>query len=116
MIRKPLPECHGGIGDLDWIEVLNTNDLPNRALKFIHDDRLPPGASVGNHQHESDEEYYYILTGEGQMILDGQTYEVGAGDITAVFPGGSHALKNTGKTDMRFLVICVEATNPEKGI
>ncbi len=114
MIRKPLPKCHNGSGDLDWAEVLNSNDLPCRGLKFIHDDILPPRASVGVHSHETDEEYYYILSGEGQMILDGQTYEVMTGDITAVFPGGSHALKNTGKSEMRFLVICVEAPNPEK--
>ena len=114
MIRKPLPNCHAGSGELDWTEVLNSNDMPGRNLKFIHDDVLPPGASVGVHSHDTDEEYYYILSGEGQMILDGQAFEVAAGDITAVFPGGNHALKNTGNGELRFLVICVEAPRTEE--
>ncbi len=110
MQRKPLPNCHGGKGTVDWTEVLNEADLPGRTLKFIHDDILPPGASVGAHHHD-DEEYYYILSGEGEMALNGQTHKVTAGDITAVFPGGSHALINTGASDLRFIVIC---THPPK--
>ena len=39
------------------------------------------------------------------MILDGEAHAVSAGDITAVFPGGSHALINNGPCDLRVLVI-----------
>ncbi len=53
-----------------------------------------------------DEEYYYIVSGQGVMTLDDEEFEVRAGDITAVFPGGRHALRNTGTTDLRFIVIC----------
>ncbi len=107
MARRPLPQCHGGVGALDWTEVFNADASPHRrVLKFIHDDILPPGSSVGEHTHAGDEEYYYILEGEGEMTLDGVVHKVTAGDLTAVFPGGSHALKNTGSTDMRILVIC----------
>jgi oxalate decarboxylase/phosphoglucose isomerase-like protein (cupin superfamily) len=108
MPRRPLPNCHDGIGSLDWTEVLNTEDLPGRAMKFFHDDIIPPGASIGIHVHADDEEYYYFLSGEGLMTLDGRTFPVAAGDITAVFPGGSHGLENTGTTDMRIIVVCVE--------
>lgn len=109
MARKPLPRCHGGAGELDWTEVLAPADLPGRTLKFVHDDILPPGASVGLHPHAGDEEYYYILSGAGEMEMDGQKHPVAAGDIAAVFPGGSHALANTGADPMRILVFCVQA-------
>lgn len=108
MVRGPLPQCHGGLGALDWTEVLAPGDLPGRTLKFIHDDVLPPGASVGAHPHPDDEEYYYVLSGEGEMILDGKPHPVGAGDVAAVFPGGRHALRNVGQAPLRFLVICVQ--------
>lgn len=109
MVHGPLPQCHGGRGTLDWTEVVNPADLPGRKLKFIHDDILPPGASVGPHPHADDEEYYYILSGTGDMLLDGQSHPVSAGDLAAVFPGGSHALSNTGPGPLRFLVVCVQA-------
>ncbi len=40
--------------------------------------------------------------------LDDKQVDVRAGDCTSVFPGGRHALKNTGDTDLRFIVICIK--------
>jgi glyoxylate utilization-related uncharacterized protein len=105
MLREPLENCHDGIGALDWIVVLDHNDLKGRGLNFIHDDILPPGVSIGHHKHTGDEEYYYILSGKGVMTLDGERFEVTAGDITAVYPGGMHGLENTGAEDLRIIVI-----------
>lgn len=107
MQREPLPNCHTGTGVLDWTNVLDPKDLPGKHLKFIHDDILPPGASVGVHRHEHDEEYYYIISGAGLMTLDDQQFTVKAGDITAVYPGGCHGLANTGTENLRIIVISV---------
>ncbi|MFC1714642.1 cupin domain-containing protein [Candidatus Poribacteria bacterium] len=105
MIRQPLPECHGGRGALDWISVLDGADTRGKHINFIHDDILPPGASIGIHTHEHDEEYYYIVSGGGTMTLDGEQFEVSSGDITAVYPGGSHGLENDTNEDLRIIVI-----------
>ena len=105
--QVPLPECHGGEGAVDWTDVLSGPSVEGRRLNFLHDDILKPGVTIGVHKHESDEEYYYILSGNGIMTLDGEKYQVGPGDIAAVFPGGSHSLTNNSKSDMRIIVICV---------
>ena len=105
MKRNLLPNCHGGKGNIDWTEVLVGNDSKSGKIRFIHDDILPPGTSVGVHKHESDEEYYYVLSGKGVMTLDGEQYEVRAGDVTAVFPNGTHGLENRSADDLRVLVI-----------
>lgn len=107
MPRAPLPKCHGGEGTLDWMRVLDGDFTEGRRLNFIHDDVLPPGASVGVHEHRDDEEYYYILSGHGVMILDGQRHAVGPGDIAAVYPGGEHGLHNNSEDDLRVIVISV---------
>jgi len=107
MKRGHLTNCHGGLGNLDLTVVFDREELMGRHLNFIHDDVLAPGVSVGVHQHEGDEEYYYFLSGRGVMILDGKRYEVSAGDITAVYPGGSHGLENNAAENLRFLVISV---------
>ena len=107
MPRQPLENCHGGKGALDWTVVLDEDDLKQRGVDFVHDDILQPGVSIGNHLHEADEEYYYILSGKGMMTLDQQRIEVTAGDITAVYPGGVHGLENTGNEDLHILVFSV---------
>ena len=105
MRREPLEKCHGGIGALDWIVVLDGDDLKDKGLNFVHDDILPPGVSIGNHRHNGDEEYYYIVSGKGIMTLDEERIEVTTGDITAVYPGGMHGLENNGSEDLRIIVI-----------
>jgi mannose-6-phosphate isomerase-like protein (cupin superfamily) len=105
MRHQPLENCHDGKGALDWVEVLDHNDLNQKGLNFVHDDILPPGVSIGNHKHTGDEEYYYIVSGNGIMTLDQQRFEVSSGDITAVYPGGTHGLENTGSEDLRIIVI-----------
>ena len=107
MLRQPLENCHDGKGALDWIVVLDGDDLKERGLNFVHDDILPPGASIGDHRHTGDEEYYYIVSGKGIMTLDQDRIEVAGGDITAVYPGGVHGLENTGNEDLRIIVISV---------
>ena len=39
------------------------------------------------------------------MTLNGERSTIEAGAITAIYPGGSHALVNDGDEDLRVLVI-----------
>jgi mannose-6-phosphate isomerase-like protein (cupin superfamily) len=107
MKRGPLDRCHGGEGALDFTVVLGGDDTKGRRLRFVHDDILKPGVSIGVHKHEHDEEYYLVLAGRGVMTLDGVAHEVGPGDITGVYPGGTHGLLNTGAEDLRVIVFAV---------
>ena len=107
MPRAPLPQCHGGEGTLDWIRILDGEDTVCGHLGFMHDDILPSGTSMGVHRHERDEEYHFLVSGEGVMILDDERFDVQAGDITAVYPGGSHGLENNSGRDLRILVVSV---------
>jgi len=111
MARKPLHECHGGKGALDWTLIVGRDELHGRHLNFVHDDVLEPGVSIGRHLHHTDEEYYLVVEGHGTMTLDDRRIPVGPGDMTGVFPGGSHSLENTGTTNLRVLVISVRASN-----
>ena len=107
MPSKPLDRCHDGKGAIDWIGVLDGASPGGERLRFIHDDVLPSGTSIGLHRHTNDQEYYYIVSGRGMMTLDGREYEVTAGDVAAVFPGGSHGLENHSDGDLRVIVISV---------
>ncbi len=111
--NEQLENCHDGSGTLEFKCILDKKDLPEGSLlKYLHDDVLPPNTSIGNHAHYNCEEYYYILSGSGTMILDGQEYAVTAGDCTGIFPGGSHGLVNTGKEELRILVFGIDRNPP----
>lgn len=107
MVRTTAVESHGGKGVLDWTKVIASDETKDKHLRFFFDLVLPPGVSIGIHKHENDEEYYYIISGAGIITLDGEQLEVGPGDVTAAFTGGTHGLANDSERDLRVLVIGV---------
>ncbi|AOY95173.1 cupin [Cupriavidus sp. USMAA2-4] len=66
---------------------------------------VPPGKeSFVYHAHHLEEEWIYILSGRGVAEIDGEVFEVGAGDFMA-FPatGVAHHLVNAGDQDLVYL-------------
>jgi mannose-6-phosphate isomerase-like protein (cupin superfamily) len=66
---------------------------------------LDPGASIGEHRHEGDEEVYCILSGSGEYLEEGEWIAVRPGHITVALRGGTHALRNTGKEPLELLAV-----------
>ncbi|MFC3815144.1 cupin domain-containing protein [Lysobacter sp. GCM10012299] len=64
---------------------------------------LHPGATIGEHRNDKDE-IYYVLSGRGELLLDGQRREVGPGDAILTRDGSTHALAQRGKEDLVIIV------------
>ena len=64
---------------------------------------LHPGATIGEHRNDKDE-IYYVLSGRGELLLDGKRREVGAGDAILTRNGSTHALAQRGKDDLVIIV------------
>jgi len=106
MPRRGLDRCHDGEGTLDFTEVYSArrSGMPT-SVRFVHDDVLPPGVSIGRHRHGESEEFYYVVSGSGLMQLDDEEFQVSAGDVTVVYPGGSHGLVNNTNEPLRIIVV-----------
>ena len=69
---------------------------------------LPPGSkSWPYHYHEGNAEAIYVLAGEGQVRLDGDHHEIGAGTYVYLPPGeeGGHRVVNDGGEPLRYLAV-----------
>lgn len=72
----------------------------------VHLNIVAPGdETTESHVHEFVDEFVYVLSGSATVFLDDAAHEVGAGDFIA-FPsrGPAHWMKNTGTTDLVYLV------------
>lgn len=79
------------------------------AIKEIGWMTLLPGASIGMHKHEANEDAYIIVSGVGAFVdTQGKETPVKAGDITIARKGESHALKNTGTEPLVFLDVIAQ--------
>ncbi|MDB5116133.1 MAG: cupin protein [Mucilaginibacter sp.] len=64
---------------------------------------LHPGSSIGYHLQEQ-QEIYYILSGKGELQMNGKTIPVSTGDALLTLPGSSHGLKPAGNEDLAVLI------------
>lgn len=79
---------------------------PRFAYNFLDLVKVPVAASIGKHTHATDnQEMYIIISGTGEMIVDGKQYEVTTGDVIVNPIGGTHQLINTGSEEMHLVVI-----------
>jgi len=83
---------------LKWMIDENFGSIHHRML-FIE---YQPGVSIGLHDHTF-EEAYFLLSGEVQGVLDGQTYLAKPGDVLWTGVGCVHSFANIGTEPVRWL-------------
>lgn len=57
---------------------------------------IEPGASIGNHTHEAEDEIYLVLAGSGRILENGEWTPIKTGDAILTGKGGTHGVENTG--------------------
>ena len=70
---------------------------------------VAPGNETRLHYHATSEELYFIQAGRGTMRLDGEEFEVAAGDTVLIPPGAHHSIRNSGSAALTFLCCCSPA-------
>lgn len=100
------PGTHGGGGQTVGYSFFRK--APGLRLVF-RKRALKPGSAIGYHLQKEDE-IYYVLSGRGQMTIDGQSFEVTPGTAVLTRPGSSHGLKQTGAEDLVILINYESAT------
>ncbi len=100
--------AHGGEG-LIGFDRLVTGEA-GQPLHFVDLAVVPYGSSIGVHTHGPDEEeYYFVIEGTATMTLNGESVEVGPGDLVRNPPGGTHSLVNDRSDTVRLLVFEIQA-------
>ena len=98
-------KMRGGEGTTNFTYIVDGDKIPHARL--MAELVLHPGASIGEHNHEKETEYYIILRGTGTVIDEGTPREVHPGDVVITGNGASHSIKNTGKEDLVFHAIII---------
>ncbi|WP_160152283.1 cupin domain-containing protein [Microbulbifer sp. ALW1] len=65
---------------------------------------LHPGSAIGYHEQHKDE-IYYVVSGSGELTMNGQKSEVGPGTAILTRPGNSHGLRQIGKDDLVIFIV-----------
>jgi mannose-6-phosphate isomerase-like protein (cupin superfamily) len=78
----------------------------DRSFGAIHQSlfliQYQPGAKIDPHDHTF-EESYFIVSGQVRAMADGQTYDLGPGDVIWTGVGCIHSFANVGKDPVRWI-------------
>lgn len=66
---------------------------------------IEPGASIGTHRHEQEEEVYIVVRGRGRLSDGAETTEIGPGDTVLTGHGGEHAIENIGAEPLEIIAV-----------
>jgi oxalate decarboxylase/phosphoglucose isomerase-like protein (cupin superfamily) len=100
----------------DWgaIKWFVTPELTEGAGITFGEVVLQPGRGHDRHNHPGSEEILYVLSGEGEQMLDDhEPFAVKPGDTIYVPSGAFHSTRNTGWEPMRLLAL-YNPGGPEK--
>jgi mannose-6-phosphate isomerase-like protein (cupin superfamily) len=103
-LLRPVANYRGGDGTARYRRALNSAVFLTN-WSYVDHLLLPPGASEGVHRHPGIEEVYYVLNGEGEAQVSGETAEIHKGDAVPVLLNEAHAFKNTSSQDLEFMII-----------
>jgi mannose-6-phosphate isomerase-like protein (cupin superfamily) len=89
----------GDLGtDSDGWHLLKTPDLS------VIEELMPPGTSERRHYHLNARQFFYVLDGVLTLEIDGQHFDLQAGEGIEVSPSQPHQAFNRGVDPMRMLV------------
>jgi len=78
--------------------------MRNDGLSVI-EERMPPGASEILHFHHHSRQFFYVLSGELSLQVDGSLRVLKSGQGIEIAPGAKHKVSNETASDVCFLVI-----------
>jgi quercetin dioxygenase-like cupin family protein len=82
----------------DGTPTFGTSSLLTASLTFLPGKQLQPP-----HQHP-DEEFQYVIEGEGTWSLNGKEQPLHAGDLMYTKPWDWHGIRNSGDKPLKFFV------------
>ncbi len=111
----PAPWQGEGVAVVRWLfsEQPGTEEglLDGTTFEFLHDTRLAPGASTGQHAHAGTDEVLYVIAGEGRLYhRPDESSPVVArplrpGDAVLIRGGELHSVANTGEAELHLMIL-----------
>ncbi len=110
MEKEVRHEMRGGKGDVTLLHAFKSNEItaPCRVCSTLI---LEPGCSIGTHQHNGEDEIYYILSGTGLLSDGKEETVVTTGDAVLTGNGESHSIENIGNDTLKIFAVVASYAN-----
>ncbi|MGI6778091.1 MAG: cupin domain-containing protein [Acetivibrionales bacterium] len=104
MIREIREQMRGGKGNVEINHIFKEDELNGKCRLFAKI-TLNEGCSIGLHEHDDEEEIYYIMKGKAMVEDNGVKQELSAGDAVLTGGGASHYIENIGDEALEIMAV-----------
>ncbi len=87
--------------------------LPGTDLMVI-EERMPPGTAEVRHFHSKARQFFYVISGELTMELEGAVHQLTPSSGIEIPPRACHQARNAGPEPVRFIVISSPTTRGDR--
>lgn len=110
----PRPNMLGGKGTAQVSSLFEKGEYRGHA-RLMAVLELEPGCSVGDHRHQEEEEFVYILSGRAVYYDNGVREELLPGDAALTVSGEGHEIVNEGTETLRYLAMVLTYDREQMG-
>lgn len=105
MVKEIRCDLKGGHGEISFRHMLSDSQMINCRLltRMI----IPPTASIGEHTHIGESEYYVVLSGSGIAMDNGVETNVTQGDLIKTGHHETHSIINNGIEPLEIIAIII---------
>jgi mannose-6-phosphate isomerase-like protein (cupin superfamily) len=97
---------HGGIGFIAFRRMLTKVDFA-APIDFVDYTIIPPKSTIGRHEHEGNEELYFVASGSPIVRVQGVERRAEVGSVAVVRSGEWHELINDSEEPVAIFVVQV---------
>lgn len=88
-----------------WHEVCTAWDLVDRSDLTVVQELMPAGTAANPHSHERSRQFFYVLRGEGTLMVGARPVALPAGSGLEVAARTEHHMRNDSDEDLEFIVV-----------
>jgi quercetin dioxygenase-like cupin family protein len=86
---------------------------PSRDMMVIQE-RMPAGTAERRHVHAAARQFFYVLSGELTMEIEGEHHVLTEWSGIEIAPGSRHQAQNNSCNDVHFLVVSSPTTRGDR--
>ncbi|THF69807.1 cupin domain-containing protein [Deinococcus sp. Arct2-2] len=88
-----------------WADICNGWHLLQSPTLSVIQERMPPDTAEIKHKHSWVRQFFYVLSGELTLKLEGEVFKLGPQQGLEIVPGRVHQARNESDGPVEFLVI-----------
>ena len=112
--NRPVPVSRVNADHYRWGHECDAWHLVKDPAFTVIEELIPTGAAEVRHYHEKAQQFFYILSGEAIMDVEGEPTLLQTGTGLRILPGVRHQIRNPSSGPLRLLVISQPPSHGDK--